>query len=404
MKTREVTKAIKEAEKAKVLSLEVLDAILDDDTTYDRNVDRLNTRCESFAVEIPSGLDPGGRAGVAVKKAPTYSAGRDIYFHYIGEVRKKSRMTRDEESLYSKRMEFFRRRVVKAVGKTGHPRKKAEFFLQNTSCLGHPDSVNIGPLCEQLGCCPRGKRDMIHANCRAYNKCRSIFVERNLHLVVNLTQPYRTYGVPIMDLIQEGNTALIRAVEKFDWRKGVRFQTYAAFWVRQAVERSISANKGIVRVPNYIQQKMRRFRREGKISADKASVSARDISDVFEMSNEVAGRLLETERGHISLDAVPVNGEGSSLSDLIAEEQEDRVPIEEVKALKKRLSEALDVLTEQERIILRHRFGLDKTELKTLDELGEIMNLSRERVRQVQIRALQKLKKPRLLEELQSFL
>jgi len=403
MKPREVGKIIKEAREKKVLPLEMLDAILADDDSFQNNLEKLNRQPDAFVVKFPDGEEEGGN-GKGLKNAPSYSAGRDIYFQYISEVRKNRRMTRNEEYLFAKRMEFFRCRLHKIVRSMKLPAKKTEFFMQNSSCLGRPDSVNLGPLCEQLGRCPRGKKNKIHANCQAYNKCRAMYVERNLHLVVNLTQPYRTYGIPIMDLIQEGNTALIRAVEKYDWRKQVRFQTYAAFWVRQAVERAISANKGIVRVPNYIQQKMRRFRREGKLSANKNEVSARDVSEAFEMSNEVAGHLLETDRGHISLDAVSSDDENSNLADLVIEEPEEFVSEDEIAMLKKRLHAALDDLTDQERTIIRHRFGLGEADLKTLDELGEMMNVSRERVRQVQIRALQKLKKPRLLESLQSFL
>jgi len=402
MKPREVSKIINEALKTKRLSIENLDMILADDDHFDKNLEKINKHYDAFVVEAPPPVGDDDSKGT--RRAPVYSAGQDIYFQYINEIRKRARMTRDEEYLFAKRMEFFKRRVIKAVNNCKVSKEKAEYFLQNTSCLGHPDSVNVGPICEQLGRCPRGKKSVIHVNCKSYNRCRANFVERNLHLVINLTQPYRTYGIPIMDLIQEGNAALIRAVEKFDWRKQVRFQTYAAFWVRQAVERAISASKGIVRVPNYIQQKMRRFKREGKLSSEKNHISAREVSEAFEMSNEVAGHLLETERTHISLHAESSDEGESTLNSLVADEPEDFVPQDEIKALKNKLYEALADLTEQERIIIKHRFGLDDTELKTLDELGEMMNVSRERVRQVQIRALQKLKKPRLLESLQSFL
>jgi RNA polymerase sigma factor (sigma-70 family) len=404
MNARMVNKLIREARSTRNLELADLDAILADDDTFDRNVDKLNTHYDAFNVKFPTNGQEERKNGRAQKGSPTYSAGESIYFNYIAEIRSKSRMTREEEYRYAKRMEFFKRRLIKVVRTLKMPQKEAKFLLQNTNCLGHPDSANVGPLCQQLGRCPRGKKELIHINCQAYNTCRALFVERNLHLVVNLTQPYRTYGVPIMDLIQEGNTALIRAVEKFDWRKQVRFQTYAAFWVRQAVERTISANKGIVRVPNYIQQKMRRLKREGILSTDRAYISARDVSEAFEMTNEVAGHLLETERGHISLDATVSHNEDSSLNDLVAEEPEELVPKDEIAKLKSRLQEALGDLTEQERTIIKHRFGLEEADLKTLDELGEMMNVSRERVRQVQIRALQKLKKPRLLDNLQSFL
>ncbi len=406
MKPQAISKYIKEATATGSLPLDRLDAILESDTAYERNVDKMNAACQGFSIDLSTidDHDPSSTNSRGSKFVPLYSSGQNIYFQYVSEIRKKPRMTRFDECLFSKRMEFFKRRLEKLFQEMDLPAEEVQFYLQNTSCIGRADSAHVGPLCEQTGLCPRGKKSLVHSNCQAYNKCRALFVERNLQLVVNLAQPYRTYGVPIMDLIQEGNAALIRAVEKFDWRKQVRFQTYAAFWIRQAVERAISANKGIVRIPNYLQQKMRRLKREGKIPTDRSLISARDVSEAFEMSNEVAGHLLETERGHISLDAHPSDDENSSLTDLIAEDEAIPVPEDEIVALKRLLEKALDDLTEQERKIIRHRFGLGNAKLKTLDELGEMMNVSRERIRQVQIRALQKLKKPRLLEGLQSFL
>src|SRR5690606_8586938 len=138
-------------------------------------------------------------------------------------------------------------------------------------------------------------------------------VERNLFIVIGMSAAYRTYGLPAMDLIQEGNTSLIRAVEKFDWRKGVRFQTYAAFWVRQAIERMITANRGIVRVPNYVQQKLRRLRREGKLPRNHREVDVGDLSEMFDTTRASAARLIETDRNPFSLD-VPLKGDDGDIS------------------------------------------------------------------------------------------
>ena len=193
-------------------------------------------------------------------------------------------------------------------------------------------------------------------------------------------------------------------MEKFDWRKGVRFQTYATFWIKQAIERCITANKGIVRVPNYLQQKMRRFQRNGVLSTDKSSLSIKEVSSAFELSSEVAGHLLETGRGHVSLDAPHSEDEENTISDMLAVHEEESMPEGEVLKLKGRLKEALQVLNDQERFIISYRFGLEGKEIKTLDEIGKLMNVSRERIRQLQIRALQKLKRPSLLERLAPFL
>jgi RNA polymerase primary sigma factor len=208
----------------------------------------------------------------------------------------------------------------------------------------------------------------------------------------------------MMDLVQEGNAALIRAVEKFDWRKGVRFQTYASFWIKQAIERWISASKGIVRVPNYLQQKMRRFQRNGVLSNEDGNPSVRDVSDAFELSSEVAGHLLESGRGHVSLDSPKSEGDEKALSAVLSQEEDDVFLDSEFKKLQGRLKEALSILSDQERFILSQRFGLGDNEPKTLEEIGTLMNVSRERIRQLQNHAIQKLKRPSLLKRLAPFL
>jgi RNA polymerase primary sigma factor len=246
----------------------------------------------------------------------------------------------------------------------------------------------------------------VQVACADYNRLRGHFVERNLHLVVSMAFNYRTYHVPMMDLVQEGNGSLIRAVEKFDWRKDVRFQTYAAFWIRQAIERMITANRGIVRVPNYIQQKMRRLRREGKLPRNQREMDVREVQRHFDTSSEGARRLIETDRGFYSLDA-PLNDEDSSFASMLAveEPQDEAMSAAEQLALSERLDDVLgETLTPQEKDIIRLRFGLGGATPQTLDQIGERMSVSRERIRQMQVKALDKLQKPRLLEELKDFL
>jgi RNA polymerase primary sigma factor len=184
----------------------------------------------------------------------------------------------------------------------------------------------------------------------------------------------------------------------------VRFQTYATFWIRQAVERCISANKYIVRVPNYLQQKMRRLKREGTIPADSSTLSIREVSDSFELSSEVAEHIIETGRGHVSIDSPSPTDNNRSLTDILYVEEDEVMPDDEVKTLKERIKEALKVLNDQEQFIIHHRFGLEGKETKTLDEIGKLLRVSRERIRQIQIQALKKLKRPSLEEKLVPFI
>ena len=328
--------------------------------------------------------------------APRYSSGRDPYLQYVKETYRWPRMSREEEYLYSKRLEFFKHRLLRCMRNSGFSRDSVSPNFQDLPCVGKTDSVDIAPVCHETDECPRGRMKVMKACCQCYKTFRAIFVERNIHIVLDLVAPYKTYGPPMIDLIQEGNTALIRAVEMYDWRKDVRFRTYAAFWIRQGVERYISSTKGIVRIPNYIQQKMRRFKREGKLAVGGESMSAESVSEVFELPSVVARHLVETERKHLSLDL-------ADCSDVLLDEPSVPTLDCETEDMKKKLLKAIDNLTDQERKIVEHRFGIRGAEFRTLDELGVMMNVSRERIRQILLRALKRLKNPSFAGSLKGF-
>ncbi len=337
------------------------------------------------------------------------AAGTDHFNMYADAVRTLPRLTRLEESILARRLEFVRARLEREVDALKLPAETRDLVLRSANCRAldkalttlkpHKSGKLVSLPCPALGA-------PLQQACADYNRIRGHCVERNLYLVIGMSSAYRTYGIPVMDLIQEGNASLIRAVEKFDWRKDVRFGTYAAFWVRQAIERMITANRGIVRVPNYVQQKMRRLRREGKLPRNQRDMDLRDVSRHFDSSMEAAARLMETDRSWFSLDATLGDDESSFGSTIAAEEDESRpISAAELRMLGRRLDEVLvGNLTAQERDILKMRFGLGGTEPRTLDEIGATMSVSRERVRQMQVKALGKLQKPRLLQELEDYI
>ena len=404
MKTRELKKTLEAARKEGALYLSQLDAVLLDDETFDKHVKTLVKQIGQVPVKPDPVADPEPKKKDQKTAASRARKSQDLLVSYIQEVNSHKRMKREDEIRYAKRMEFFRNRLITEIDHLSPNAKEKERLMRFAECPGDILGAKAFPLCKELEKCPKGKVGFLQVCCSTYNGLRAEFVERNLHIVLSITQQYRTYGIPIMDLIQEGNAALIRAVEKFDWRKGVRFQTYATLWIRQAVERLITANNSIVRVPNYLQQKMRRFKREGIIPTEKDKLSVGGLSDAFSISPEVAEHLLETGRGHVSLDAPSSQDENNSLGDMLSTEDEKQMPKEEFKTLKARLAEALSALTQQERFIVNHRFGLEGKETKTLEEIGRLMSVSRERIRQLQIRALQKLKRPTFEEKLVPFL
>lgn len=322
---------------------------------------------------------------------------------YIREVLKIPRMEKDDEVRLGKRLEFVRRRFFQALLQGGVKPKLAREILDYSRLrpLLEQDTTQ-DPLLNQL---PSGPAfEVIRQACFEYQTVREEYVRRNLHVVIGAAAAYRTYGVPLLDLIQEGNAGLIRAVEKFDWRKNVRFRTYATFWIRQAVERAIAANKGIVRVPNYLQQKMRRLRREGAIPRKNEEKSLTEISKAFELPTRVVSRLLETERSTRSLDvAVGDDGDDPLSSLLPADEPIRDVMPWEAPVLKGRIHDALRLLNDHERTILEYRYGIGRAEPMTLEEVGRLMKVSRERVRQLQVRAIRKLQAPAVMARLAGF-
>jgi RNA polymerase sigma factor (sigma-70 family) len=328
--------------------------------------------------------------------------------NYAEKVRSLPRMTREQEHTLARRLEFARFRLEHHLAGLNLPEESLEALMRGVNCTALNDAIRSvkpsnGKSLVSMPCMEIGSP--MQSACVDYNLLRGHYVERNLYLVVGMSAAYRTYGIPPMDLIQEGNASLIRAVEKFDWRKDVRFGTYAAFWVRQAIERLITANRGMVRVPNYIQQKMRRLRREGKLPRNQRDMDLRDVSRLFDASPRDAARLMETDRPSFSLDA-KLNDEETSFASMLAAVEEDvgMSPSERM-ALGKRLEHVMgETLTEQEREIIARRFGLGGTSPETLDQIGARMSVSRERIRQMQVKALDKLQKPRLLEELKDFL
>ena len=235
---------------------------------------------------------------------------------------------------------------------------------------------------------------LVHDGRRAKNH----FIEANLRLVVSIAKHYSGRGVPIMDLVQDGNMGLVRAVEKYDFMTGYKFSTYATWWIRQAIHRGMADKSRMIRIPVHTAEKLNKVKR---IRRDLMSVldrepTAREIGDAAELPMRDVLRLLQYDNEPISLHT-PVGDGTGDMAELIIDDdlpQPDEHATITLRAADIRFF--LDTLPPRERSILRARFGLDGNEPRTLDQIAHVEGVTRERVRQIEKRALALLHVPRL--------
>ncbi|HVA42593.1 MAG TPA: RNA polymerase sigma factor RpoD [Acidimicrobiales bacterium] len=299
------------------------------------------------------------------------------------------------------------RAYLKEIGKVSLLRSDQEVSLARRVEAGLHASARISALEANFG--ELAQSEVLQAEALVVAdglQAKELLIEANLRLVVSIAKRYRNRGMAFLDLIQEGNLGLMRAVDKFDYTKGFKFSTYATWWIRQAITRAIADQARTIRIPVHMVETINKVTRMQRAMLQELGrePTAEEIGQKLEMTAERVREIQRIGQDTVSLEQ-PMGDEDFSLSDVI--EDEDAVmPLDAAtrSMLNEAIKNALDQLSDREQEVMRLRFGLDDGQMRTLEEVGRVFGVTRERIRQIEAKTLAKLRHPMRSQPLRDYL
>lgn len=400
----EIEELIAKGEEKGYVTYDEINEIFTEDAVWSPYLENFFSKLEEKKIEIH---DDGKIAEVISDEEMKFKRPNDPIRVYLKEINQIPLLTPIEERRLSRQIELDRLRIKEIEIKTGVSERRLKQLYKKWKSK----EIKKKDLPTSLTKLPKKEIDkLLHTVEVLENKIDAIkrkFIESNLRLVVNVAKRYGHGRLSFLDLINEGNLGLIHAVNKYDYKEGFKFSTYAIWWIKQAITRAISEQGRTIRIPVYMMETINRCIKTINTLSQELSrePTLEEIATKMKMPIAKVIEIINIAQEPVSLDT-PVGIEGESeLGDLI-EDKETLPPSKAIffSMLQEQIEEVIDTLPERERLTLKLRFGLDGLEPHTLDEVGKVLGVTRERVRQLEKRILNKLRKMQITKQLHDFL